>query len=99
MEEITAQELNVKSVEFGGETKDVEVTLDTTITPQLQEEGEARELMRKVQQLRKDAGLTLSDKTKIKAPSWPKRYEEMILRGTASVGISKGQSLEVIKVS
>ncbi|KKQ67147.1 MAG: Isoleucine-tRNA ligase [Candidatus Daviesbacteria bacterium GW2011_GWA2_38_24] len=99
LEEITAQELNVKSVEFGGETKDVEVTLDTTITPQLQEEGEARELMRKVQQLRKDAGLTLSDKTKIKAPSWPKRYEEMILRGTASVGISKGQSLEVIKVS
>ena len=99
LEEITAQELNVKSVEFGGETKDVEVTLDTTISPQLQEEGEARELMRKVQQLRKDAGLTLSDKTKIKAPSWPKRYEEMILRGTASVGISKGQSLEVIKVS
>jgi isoleucyl-tRNA synthetase len=38
------------------------VAVTTTITPELELEGHARELVRRVQQLRKDAGLEISDR-------------------------------------
>ncbi|MDP3758281.1 MAG: DUF5915 domain-containing protein, partial [Candidatus Daviesbacteria bacterium] len=60
------------------------------------EEGEARDLIRKIQQLRKEQGLTLGDKTKIIAASWPKSFEKQILAGTASVSIEKGPGFKVI---
>ncbi len=49
-------ELNIKNVQFGSETK-----LDTEITPELRAEGNIRELMRAIQDMRKSAGLTPSD--------------------------------------
>ena len=38
------------------------VALDTSVTPALRQEGLAREVVRKLQQMRKDAGLELSDR-------------------------------------
>jgi len=38
------------------------VAVTTTLTPELEQEGNARELVRRVQQLRKDAGLAISDR-------------------------------------
>lgn len=38
------------------------VALDITITPQLQEEGNARELVNRIQKIRKDSGLELTDR-------------------------------------
>ena len=53
-------EVNVKEVIFGSMIeKDVE--LDTVITPELKEEGMVRELIRAVQDLRKEKGLSVSD--------------------------------------
>lgn len=59
---LIADELNVKEVVLreGGENNPP-VTLDTTITPALQEEGEVRELIRTIQDLRKEAGLMPKD--------------------------------------
>jgi len=70
----------------------LQVTLDTAITPQLQAEGEARELMRSIQQLRKKAGLTLSDKAVFTAPSWPTDWQAEIERKTNST-LVKGDQL------
>ncbi len=42
--------------------KGVTVGIDTALTPQLEQEGHARELVRHIQQLRKDAGLDISDR-------------------------------------
>ncbi len=96
LERILADELNVKSIEYRKSSKaKPEVTLDTKITPKLKEEGEARELIRQIQQLRKEQNMTLKDKTKIIAPSWPKAFEEQIISQTASVSISKGPELKV----
>ncbi len=67
--------------------------------PQLKEEGEARELIRQVQQNRKDQGLTLADKTEIIVLSWPSAFEKMILSSTASVSIKKGDIFKVLKVN
>jgi isoleucyl-tRNA synthetase len=53
-------ELNVKKVFFDLGLEE-EAILDTTITPELKAEGEYRELVRAVQDLRKAKGLTPSD--------------------------------------
>lgn len=53
--ELVLDEVNIKQVEF---TNTVEVVLDTTITPELEEEGKVRDLIRAIQQARKDADLT-----------------------------------------
>lgn len=41
---------------------DLTVALDVTITPALQEEGHARELVNKIQKIRKDMGLSVTDR-------------------------------------
>ena len=42
------------------------VALDITITPELREEGLARELVNRIQNLRKDGGLNVTDKILVK---------------------------------
>ena len=58
--EILKDELNVKNVEFVDEMEN-EVELDFEITPQLKKEGDYRELLRAVQDMRKRDGLMPSD--------------------------------------
>jgi isoleucyl-tRNA synthetase len=41
------------------------VALDITITPQLQEEGDARELVNRIQKIRKDSGFELTDRIEV----------------------------------
>jgi len=61
---ILAEEINVKAVMFdGGQTE--RVTLDPTITPALKAEGEARELIRVIQDLRKRSGLAAEDRIEL----------------------------------
>ncbi len=98
-EKIVAEELNVKKIEYKKTSrKKLEVELDIKITPQLKKEGEARDLIRQIQQLRKDSGMTLKDKVAVRAPDWPKEFEKMILELTASVSIKKSNRLEIEKV-
>jgi len=62
--DILADELNVKHIiTEAHNTLDWEVSLDTTLTPELMREGLARELVRHVNLLRKESGLSLSDRT------------------------------------
>lgn len=42
------------------------VALDITITPQLQDEGNARELVNRIQKIRKDSGFELTDRIQVK---------------------------------
>jgi isoleucyl-tRNA synthetase len=60
MQEIIAKQLNVKKLEFK-KSKEISVKYDTKMTPALESEGYARELSRKVQALRKTAGLVKAD--------------------------------------
>lgn len=46
-------------------TNDALVILDTTVTPELEAEGLARDLVRLIQQARKDAGLHVSDRIEL----------------------------------
>ena len=58
---VIADELNVKEVTVDVGLSEL-VELDVTITPELQTEGDAREFMRAVQDMRKQAGLEASDR-------------------------------------
>jgi isoleucyl-tRNA synthetase len=58
--QLIKDEVNVKEVEFD-EKLDGEMELDTEITEELQKEGNARELIRAIQDLRKQKGLKPQD--------------------------------------
>jgi isoleucyl-tRNA synthetase len=42
------------------------VALDITVTPELQDEGNARELVNRIQKIRKESGLELTDRIEVK---------------------------------
>ncbi len=60
LQEIIKRQLNVKKLEL--KKGKLNVNLDTKMTPELEEEGYAREIARKVQDARKKAGLVKKDK-------------------------------------
>ncbi|MBI3109442.1 isoleucine--tRNA ligase [Candidatus Daviesbacteria bacterium] len=97
-EKILKDEVNVKEIKFEkSQGKEPMVILNTKITQDLKEEGKARELIRMIQQKRKDQNLTKADKTTIIATSWPKKFEKEILQATTSLSIREGSELKVLK--
>jgi isoleucyl-tRNA synthetase len=60
-EAIIADEVNVKEVKYPSEVKTA-VSVDKNITPELQREGMMREVIRGVQNARKQAGLNVDDR-------------------------------------
>jgi isoleucyl-tRNA synthetase len=73
-------EVNVKNIEYVDPKKDgLSVQLDTAITPALKAEGDARELARKIQVLRKENGCRINEKVKIIIPEEYKNLPEGIL--------------------
>jgi isoleucyl-tRNA synthetase len=62
-EAILLEELNVKSARYAGEGG--AVSLDTTISPELKEEGLARDLVRGIQGMRKRCGFAVEDRVRL----------------------------------
>ncbi len=63
-------EVNAKEVTFD-DSEGWEVELDTVITPELKEEGDVRELIRALQDFRKQSGLTPSQKVSVAIKTTP----------------------------
>jgi isoleucyl-tRNA synthetase len=92
--QVIAKELNVKQVEWStGE--ELQIKFDFTLTPELQAEGAARELMREIQKLRKKAGLKLEQQVKVSAPEWPQGWQGEIEKKTQTK-LVKGESLSIM---
>ncbi|MDP3724013.1 MAG: isoleucine--tRNA ligase [bacterium] len=94
--ELLQMELNVKSVEWR-KGKELSVDFDWTLTDELKKEGEAREIIRQIQQARKEAGVGLSDRIMLTLPAWPKEYEDLLKRETLSFELKHGDHLTVVK--
>lgn len=95
------EELNVKQVNFGSD-----FFLDTTITPELKQEGIFRELVRGINALRKKQNLTIndqviliwqSDNQEIKEAI--KKYQSELQRSTLSKNIEEGTGEHEIKIN
>lgn len=59
--DLVKDEVNIKEI-VSDHTLAGQVALDLTITPELKEEGMIRELIRMIQDLRKERGLTIQDR-------------------------------------
>ena len=92
--QVIAKELNVKQVDWqSGE--ELKVELDFTLTDELKAEGEARELMRDIQKLRKKAGLQLDQHVNVETPAWPKNWQTEIETKT-NTKIARGEQLRIM---
>jgi isoleucyl-tRNA synthetase len=60
--DLIKDEVNVKTVEFKGTAEEIKAQLDTELTDELRLEGIKRELVRAVNSLRKQAGLSINDR-------------------------------------
>ncbi len=96
-EEIIKDELNVKEIVASEGSGDIEVELDTNITPELKAEGIKREVVRLVNGMRKNTGLTIEDHVNIyfeggndEIKSAINKYKEDILKDTLAKDFIEG---------
>jgi isoleucyl-tRNA synthetase len=94
--ELLKDEVNVKEVTFGKE-----LALDTTITPELQKEGNLRNLIRELQDFRKEANLVPSDviDVVIYGGPYPNGFEEELKKAVNARKMEFGESNKIKKVS
>jgi len=118
-EQIIAEELNVKEVKWTEgiipkpnrlikETADLKVALNLEMTEELQWEGLLRELTRQVNNLRKEAGLTIADKAnmfyqtdsdKLKEFFTKKDLVDQLIQATLLASVSEGEGENEVKVN
>jgi isoleucyl-tRNA synthetase len=118
LDELIKDELNVKEVEFVKKNKIKEeagshikkegnytVALDTTITPELRQEGLVREIVRQINALRKEESLTIKDEVKIIYETDDKELNEAILKFKDSLAknvlasaIERGEGEKELKI-
>ncbi len=94
VEAIIADEVNVKQIVF---KKGLSVNLDIKITKKLKKEGDSREIIRSIQNARKEAGCDLAEIVSVKLPNWPKVFEQEIKKQTLSSSLIKSDILEIIR--
>lgn len=90
-------ELNVKKVIWGqvdSKFKELTLLFDYNITPNLIAEGQAREIIRKIQEERKKLGTSLDEYVAVSLESWPQEFESYIKQQALVQVLSKG-SFEV----
>lgn len=91
--ELIKAELNVKAVIWQPAQRDqLEVELDLVLTDELKQEGEARELMRNIQKLRKEKGLQPGDQAVVVVPEWPAAWQSEIEQKTNTT-LVRGEEL------
>jgi isoleucyl-tRNA synthetase len=88
-------ELNVKKISFKEGRGEIAVAFDTNLTPELKEEGEARDIVRQIQQERKKLGTTLNEKVNATLTNWPAAFEEYIKTKASVDSIVKGENFSV----
>lgn len=95
--ELMMAELNVKKVEWVvAKSVDLRVVLDTALTDELIHEGQARDVIRQIQDLRKKAGVKVNDLVKVQILSWPEGWEEPIKAKTKVSELIKGSEVKIV---
>lgn len=77
--QVVLDELNTKNILINGTVRFPKTEVEVT-DEMLQKEGEARDIVRKIQAERKTLGTTLDEKVNVTLDSWPKEFEDEIKR-------------------
>ncbi|OGH14837.1 MAG: isoleucine--tRNA ligase [Candidatus Levybacteria bacterium RIFCSPHIGHO2_01_FULL_37_33] len=93
--DVIKDEVNVKEIELTMGKGKLKVELDIKITSELQREGEAREIVRMIQEERKNLGTRLDEKIEVVLLSWPKEFEDYIKKRTLVLNLKKGEKFEI----
>lgn len=100
LETILKDELNLEDLEYryGGESL---LKLDLNITSDLRQKGEVRDLIRAIQEKRKELGTRLDDRIRVMLPSLPedKVLIEQIKKETLATELKVGTELKIDVVS
>ncbi len=94
LEAILLEELNIKAARYQGEGGGL--TLDTEISPELKLEGLARDLVRKIQELRKQSGFAVEDRIRLfyegdgVLAEALERWRDYIATETLAVAVARG---------
>lgn len=94
--QLIADEVNVKEVT--NKKGEFAVTLDLTMTPELKEEGDAREIIRQIQGERKTLGTSLTEHVDVTLPAWPEKFEKEIKKKALVRNILKDETFSVTKI-
>lgn len=95
--ELLKDELNVKAIQVV-QGASLSVEFDLHLTPELEAEGIARDLMRDIQGARKKLGLSPDDLVSVELPSWPESWTEEIKKKVGAKELIPGPVLTVSKV-
>ncbi|MBI5449477.1 isoleucine--tRNA ligase [Candidatus Gottesmanbacteria bacterium] len=97
---LVREELNVKSVVVQKGDGELAVTLDTDITPDLVAEGQARELIRQIQMLRREKGCKIDERISVQLPNiyegLPKELASIIQKETLADALTWGETLSIL---
>ncbi len=94
--ELLKAELNVKEVSYEEvKAETIDATYDTDITEELKLEGELRDLMRTIQQKRKELNLQVTDQIALTVPPQFKLFEEELKKQVQAREVSYGEEVEV----
>ena len=100
---VLAEELNVKEIEFCPGKK-LKLEFDTALTPELKAEYAARELIRAIQEQRKEKNLALTDRIKVLYPASSENklavalFSQKIRQETLAVALEPGKGLGISRV-
>lgn len=70
----------------------------TKITPQLKDEGDAREIVIMIQAERKKIGTKLDQRVNVVLPDWPVDFEVYIKKRALINSIKKGEKFKIQKL-
>ncbi|MDP3974476.1 MAG: isoleucine--tRNA ligase [bacterium] len=96
LEKIIEQELNIKKLNIKIGTA-LTVVFDINITPALKAEGEARNIIRKIQSERKKINANPTDYVDVHLPEWPIKYEDEIKKKALVKNIFKNKEFKIVK--
>jgi hypothetical protein len=89
---IAEEELNLIKLKLE-ESQEISVKLDLEVTPELEERAKVRELIRKIQQKRKEIGLGLDQKINVKSGWLPEstKLKKLLKRKALIEELQKGK--------
>jgi len=93
--QIVKDEANIEVLQNRGRSEKYEISGSVGVDNQNIAAGEARDIVRRIQQKRKELGASMDQKVKVYLPEWPNEFEDMIKKKAVVVEFIKQEEFMV----